>query len=223
MKDYASRVGTYIIAPWRVIENYDPELQVVYCSFNQRMQALMIDLLMLALLMYPISILFEWLWPTPNYSDLFTELRASYPLHEDVPRDVVMDFLWHEKFFHHAVFNIFLTYCIMMFYYCYTAYRLQASVGKWLFGYKICNIYGQPAEVKQIFRRSLFYIVSALPCGLGFLWPLVSKKGQAFHDIMAGTVIVQGKHDFSWWQKTSNTLMNYKEKLSHKFAFLAKR
>jgi hypothetical protein len=40
------------------------------------------------------------------------------------------------------------------------------------------------------FGRSIAHILDALPCYLGFLWPIWDKKRQTFADKVAGTVVV---------------------------------
>lgn len=43
----------------------------------------------------------------------------------------------------------------------------------------------------SIFGRNLAHILDALPCLLGFLWPLWDKKRQTFADKVCGTVCVE--------------------------------
>jgi hypothetical protein len=40
------------------------------------------------------------------------------------------------------------------------------------------------------FGRSLAHILDALPCYIGFLWPIWDKKRQTFADKVVGTVVV---------------------------------
>lgn len=44
---------------------------------------------------------------------------------------------------------------------------------------------------KAILRETLGKLISAIPLGLGFLWFLWDKKNQAWHDKIAGTVVVK--------------------------------
>jgi len=69
--------------------------------------------------------------------------------------------------------------------------KYAATPGKLLFDCEIVDaITGQPITFKQALVRYAAYIVSALPLGLGFLWILWDKQKQAWHDKIAGTVVI---------------------------------
>ncbi len=48
-----------------------------------------------------------------------------------------------------------------------------------------------PPSVWQHLGRYCAYFLSALPLGLGFLWVVFSPKKQAWHDRLAGTLVVR--------------------------------
>ncbi|WP_405133629.1 RDD family protein [Nocardia sp. NBC_01388] len=50
---------------------------------------------------------------------------------------------------------------------------------------------GQPLGFGLAFGRKLLHFVDALPCYLGFLWPLWDDKNQTFADKIVGTVVVK--------------------------------
>jgi uncharacterized RDD family membrane protein YckC len=50
---------------------------------------------------------------------------------------------------------------------------------------------GRKPKARQFLLRFLGYYLSALPLGLGFLWVLVDRKKQAWHDKLAGTVVIR--------------------------------
>jgi len=50
---------------------------------------------------------------------------------------------------------------------------------------------GQPIGPGMTFVRALAHIVDALPCYIGFLWPLWDKKRQTFADKLCKTVVVR--------------------------------
>ena len=69
--------------------------------------------------------------------------------------------------------------------------KYAATPGKLLFDCEIVDaITGQPITFKQAIVRYAAYIVSALPLGLGFFWILWDKHKQAWHDKIAGTVVI---------------------------------
>ncbi len=50
---------------------------------------------------------------------------------------------------------------------------------------------GEKPSVGQSIVRYLCYYVSALPLGLGFFWALFDKHNRAWHDLIAGTLVVK--------------------------------
>ncbi|PID45911.1 MAG: RDD family protein [Proteobacteria bacterium] len=72
----------------------------------------------------------------------------------------------------------------------------KTTPGKMLFSSEIvdANTGGQPSK-GQFIIRYLGYIVSSLPFGLGFFWVGWDKRKQAWHDKMAGTVVIKPTAD----------------------------
>ncbi len=70
--------------------------------------------------------------------------------------------------------------------------KKQATPGKMAVSAKIVDAEtgGKPSK-KQCVGRYFAYILSALPLGLGFLWVAFDSKKQAWHDKLAGTVVVK--------------------------------
>ena len=70
--------------------------------------------------------------------------------------------------------------------------KKQATPGKMAVSAKIVDAEtGKAPSVKQCVGRYFAYILSALPLGLGFLWVAFDSKKQAWHDKLAGTVVVK--------------------------------
>jgi uncharacterized RDD family membrane protein YckC len=67
-----------------------------------------------------------------------------------------------------------------------------ATPGKLAVGVKIVDARtgGAPATGRLVLRF-VCYLVSALPLYLGFLWAAIDRRKQAWHDKIAGTVVVQ--------------------------------
>ena len=61
--------------------------------------------------------------------------------------------------------------------------------GKWLLGLKIVSNGGAPVGFRRSLARLVGYVVSALPCYLGFLW-ILGPQRRAWHDRLAGTEVV---------------------------------
>lgn len=65
--------------------------------------------------------------------------------------------------------------------------------GMALLGLRVLRTDGRPIGLRIAFRRWVLRMGSALALGLGFLLVLFSPRRQAFHDRLAGTVVV---HDW---------------------------
>jgi uncharacterized RDD family membrane protein YckC len=68
-----------------------------------------------------------------------------------------------------------------------------ATPGKMLLGLRIVDAEsGGKMSLGQCFLRCIAYLASTLPLCLGFLWIAWDKKKQAWHDKLAGTLVVRG-------------------------------
>jgi uncharacterized RDD family membrane protein YckC len=66
------------------------------------------------------------------------------------------------------------------------------STGKKVAGTKLIGMAtGQPVGVGLAIGRYFVHILDALPCYLGFLWPLWDAKRQTFADKILNTVVVK--------------------------------
>ena len=71
-------------------------------------------------------------------------------------------------------------------------YFFQATPGKMAVKTKIVDAKtGEPPHMGQYIGRYFAYILSALACGLGFLWIAWDSRKQGWHDKLAGTVVIQ--------------------------------
>ena len=71
----------------------------------------------------------------------------------------------------------------------------SATPGKMVFSAKIVDAKtgGKPSTA-QLIVRYFAYVVSMLPLMLGFLWIAFDRRKQAWHDKLAGTVVVREKN-----------------------------
>jgi uncharacterized RDD family membrane protein YckC len=66
------------------------------------------------------------------------------------------------------------------------------TIGKQIVGITLIREQdGQPVGPLMAFLRSLAHIVDAIPCYIGFLWPLWDAKNQTFADKICSTVVVK--------------------------------
>ncbi len=64
------------------------------------------------------------------------------------------------------------------------------TVGKLIMGIKLVTNDGKPVPTGIAFLRWAAVILSLLPFGAGFLWAAISGKGNTWHDLVAGTMVV---------------------------------
>lgn len=74
----------------------------------------------------------------------------------------------------------------------YTQGRTGQSLGKLVVGTRLVSEgTGQPVGGLTAFLRSVAHLVDALPCFVGYLWPIRDARRQTFADKLAGTVVVK--------------------------------
>src|SRR5262249_23073126 len=71
--------------------------------------------------------------------------------------------------------------------------RTGKSLGKQAVGTMLVSAQtGQPIGARMAFLRQTCHIVAALPCYIGFLWPLWDSRRQTFADKIVNSVVVRG-------------------------------
>jgi uncharacterized RDD family membrane protein YckC len=66
------------------------------------------------------------------------------------------------------------------------------TAGKWATGLRIERMDGRPLGIgRALLRHFVGYPVSLLPLGLGFIVAILSLRGRALHDRIAGTIVVR--------------------------------
>ena len=65
-----------------------------------------------------------------------------------------------------------------------------ATPGKRLMGLRVVQDTGEPLGIGTAFLRWVGYIVSTLPMLMGFLWAGADRRKQAWHDKIAGSVVI---------------------------------
>jgi len=67
----------------------------------------------------------------------------------------------------------------------------QATLGKRLMKIKVTDLEGRPLEISTAIVRNSSKLLSIATCGLGYFWCFLNKKQQALHDVMANTLVVK--------------------------------
>lgn len=66
-----------------------------------------------------------------------------------------------------------------------------ATLGKRLLGIRVVRLDGTPLDFRTSLIRSLGYIPSTPLFNLGYLWSLWDGRNRAWHDLLAGTLVVE--------------------------------
>ncbi len=83
-------------------------------------------------------------------------------------------------------------FLIIHFYYVVQLNKHGRTLGKRIAGVRVLDAESKRYPTKlQAWGRYLSYIISGLILYIGFFLPLWTKKKQALHDFMAGTIVVQ--------------------------------
>lgn len=71
----------------------------------------------------------------------------------------------------------------------------RQTPGNKYMGFKVVDRNGAPLTFSKSLIRSLMWLVSALPCGLGLLWAALSPSGRGWHDMILDTRVVSVKDE----------------------------
>ncbi|MBI2877694.1 MAG: RDD family protein [Candidatus Tectomicrobia bacterium] len=78
----------------------------------------------------------------------------------------------------------------------YFAYLISAqgqTLGKFLLQIRVVGADREKVGGLQALSRAIGYSLSFLPLGLGFLWILLDKNRQGWHDKLAGTLVIKDR------------------------------
>ena len=142
------------------------EDELVYAGFWIRVWATMIDCVLILALTTPLLVtIYGWSY--------FTEQPASLVRG---PADFLISY-------------VLPTIAVIAFW-----VARQATPGKMAISARIVDAAtGGPPTTKQYIVRYFAYIVSMIPLGAGLVWVAFDKRKQAWHDKLAGTVVVRPK------------------------------
>lgn len=144
--------------------------------FGQRVEALRIDGILLGLVALVIRFL---LWAGQRSNLLGGALETSGlvgPLAVPVTSGITL--------------GMTLGIGIVYYVWCERSPR-GATIGKLWVGISVIDERSRRPSTIRVVVRTLGKALSLLPCGIGFLLPLVTRQRQAPHDLLAGTVVVR--------------------------------
>jgi len=82
---------------------------------------------------------------------------------------------------------------IMGINYIFLVVRYGYTIGQFIVGIKIVNENGKNLSYGSAFIRLIGLFVSGLILGIGFIWILIDKKQQGWHDKLANCYVVKSK------------------------------
>lgn len=174
--------------------NNQPDTPTVkYATFNSRIIAVAIDLFILMPFAIPfINWMTDLLFGPMNMTEMSSML--SQPEFTQNPGKAVPVVLTLVNKYHMVpralLENALQVICIA----AYTLpfwFRYSATPGKLFLRLEIQDaVTGARLTRKQAIQRFVGYIVSFIPLTFGFIWILLNKQRQGFHDKIAGTIVV---------------------------------
>jgi uncharacterized RDD family membrane protein YckC len=69
----------------------------------------------------------------------------------------------------------------------------QATIGKKLLNIRVTDLMGNRISTSHGFGRNAAKLISAAPFFFGYLYAFLNKKQQAFHDLMANTLVIKDR------------------------------
>jgi uncharacterized RDD family membrane protein YckC len=96
-----------------------------------------------------------------------------------------------------GLFATFFNVGYLLLFWCLTGQTL----GHMLMGLRVVSLDGDYLSFWRSVRRVIGYSLAALPFFLGFLWALVDKRQQGWHDKVAGTCVI-----YTWAAQPDETV-----------------
>jgi uncharacterized RDD family membrane protein YckC len=153
------------------VETPQPDTKLMYAGFWRRFGAFVIDTLLFYLVIGGVSAIFLGI------------VRGTAHGTTETGRDAVL-----------LIMNILtiLSFAVLWLYYAIMeSSSSQATLGKKLFHIKVTDLQGNRLSFGKATARFWSKAISFFILGIGFLITAFTKKKQALHDMMAGTLVVQ--------------------------------
>jgi uncharacterized RDD family membrane protein YckC len=159
-----------------MVDELTMDEQVLYAGFWRRFVAYWIDSLPITLVVAFVFYVFFG----------FDTALARYV--ERGPRDheARQEFLTTRNLIRDVSMALYLAYSALA-----DASPLRGTLGKRLVGIKVVRKDGSPLTLAQALHRNCAKVLSFLICGLGCLWVAWSPHKQGWHDMIAGTLVIQ--------------------------------
>ena len=186
-----------------------PKKQLTYATFYPRVFAGMIDLFLAIFLLYPINfistiVIFRGVRPDNIIKSVITDVMKNSSEHSGKPpsasylfNQILADPRTHDYFItqgglYKAIGDQALQIGVVAVVIVLCWKYFSATPGKLFMSLRIVDSSTHaPISQKQAIIRVISYAISVLPLCLGIAWIAFDKKRQAFHDKIAGTVVIK--------------------------------
>lgn len=186
------------------------ETKIEYATFNRRVFASTIDSVLLIFVLfffnYPVSYI---IYDGGTFNDLLLKIQGEYPNLETMGYEELMDVATRYHLIARIILAQFATFIISFACLAYFWFKFDNTPGKWLTECKIVDAETlESPSRKQYIVRGLSYVISALPFCLGFIAIYWDKKNRAWHDNIAGTVVIIKPHPWPSLEEIVDMIKN---------------
>lgn len=158
-----------------------------YAGFWIRLLACIIDTIVLTIAQLPLGCAFG-LWTAALDPAGISSLMTPKPV------DLADPFGFNRLTPEQMKVQILSVVVSILFKWLYYAFmessKLQGSVGKWALGLQVTTLDGNRISFTRASGRFFASILSTLPFGIGYLVIAFTPQKQAFHDVLAATVVI---------------------------------
>lgn len=162
---------------------------IKYASFDRRLIAFTIDIILLVLLSIPLNWVLEKILfgNVPANEIISGVLEQNQP---DIAKFGLTHVLIREGVFY-KIITLQLASVVLLWTYCVFSWTyMQATIGKQFMRISIVVEEGKTMNFWRANLRFFSYIVSALGLCIGFFWIYFNHKRRAWHDYLASTYVV---------------------------------
>lgn len=166
--------------------------QIIYSKFIPRLFATTIDLLILSFALAPIMSVVTQMVFNYNFGEFFIangiDLNDKEAMSKAASSPEFVQYLTLGAFIKHTLILMCFNGILMSFYFIFFWHRYGATPGKMMMKIKIVDnrVFGKPT-LWMLIKRFFLYITA--PIGVWFI--IVTRRSQAMHDKMAGTVVIK--------------------------------
>jgi uncharacterized RDD family membrane protein YckC len=90
-----------------------------------------------------------------------------------------------------SLLNVVLVVASYLYFAVMESSELQGTVGKVAIGIKVTDLQGNRISFGRALGRTVAKILSSLILGIGYIMAAFTKRKQALHDMIAGTLVVK--------------------------------